>query len=182
MPGEFRGNGVLHDAYGREILVLAGQNDVPDQTDVQGGGTVYDVEGRRQVVLMDQSLNQIVDGPAVALDSLRTLGSLAAPATGTTPINFADSNGIKQRSLYVKLFLGATINLSVINLAAGVPSSAFIEVQQVGGPWGVSFKGTVKTPGGTGTALSGTPNALDTIVVWTPDGSALRAHVNLNYS
>jgi hypothetical protein len=71
--------------------------------------------------------------------------------------------------------------MTVSNMAAGEASSAFLEIQQVGGPWTFSIKGTVKTQGATGFGISTSANKLDMLTLWTPDGSAVRAKVELDY-
>jgi hypothetical protein len=95
--------------------------------------------------------------------------------------NDVQATGIICRSLYAIVYLGANTTMTVSNMAAGEASSAFLEIQQVGGPWTFSIKGTVKTQGATGFGISTSANKLDMLTLWTPDGSAVRAKVELDY-
>jgi hypothetical protein len=64
LPSETNGAGLLRDTFGRRELTVRNLNDPLNPGDVPGVGTVFDADGREQVVIAGQS------GTTLALDQL----------------------------------------------------------------------------------------------------------------
>jgi hypothetical protein len=85
LPSETNGAGLLRDAFGRRELTVRNLNDPLDVGDVPGVGTVFDADGREQVVITGWSgsalsvnaVNAKTDG---VTDNLAILNAAAAQA------------------------------------------------------------------------------------------------------
>jgi hypothetical protein len=83
LPSETNGAGLLRDTFGRRELTVRNLNDPLDIGDVPGVGTVFDTDGREQVVITGRGGTVLsVDGDAAIVDAYK-LGVRASNA-GTT--------------------------------------------------------------------------------------------------
>jgi hypothetical protein len=83
LPSETNGAGLLRDTFGRRELTVRNLNDPLDIGDVPGVGTVFDADGREQVVITGRGGTVLsVDGDAAIVDAYK-LGVRASNAGAT---------------------------------------------------------------------------------------------------
>jgi hypothetical protein len=81
LPSETNGAGLLRDTFGRRELTVRNLNDPLDIGDVPGVGTVFDGDGREQVVITGRGGTVLsVDGDAAS----RTSSSAGRSSTGSS--------------------------------------------------------------------------------------------------
>jgi hypothetical protein len=84
LPSETNGAGLLRDTFGRRELTVRNLNDPLDIGDVPGVGTVFDGDGREQVVITGRGGTVLsVDGDAALLD----LWKLGVRETNSATVN-----------------------------------------------------------------------------------------------